>query len=180
MKRTKTLTGCVLAGLLAVTMTTPVLAEDDETERGAYARNLAFVGDRVEQLAEAIPEEHYDWRPMEGVRSVQEAIMHIAGANYFFANRLGTPPPEGVDPRNMEEITDKAKVLEALEASNEHMMAAFDAVEDPSAATEFFGREGTVEDLMLIAIGHVHEHFGQLIAYARSNGVVPPWSQTDG
>ena len=53
----------------------------------------------------------------------------------------------------------------------------FDSVEDPKAAITIFGNPGTVEDMMLMAIGHVHEHFGQLIAYARSNEVVPPWSK---
>jgi hypothetical protein len=76
----------------------------------------------------------------------------------------------------MEEITDKAACIKALEESNAHLAKAFDAVADPMAAKEIFGNPGTVEDMMLIAIGHVHEHFGQLIAYARSNGVAPPWS----
>jgi uncharacterized damage-inducible protein DinB len=161
---------------LALVAALPALAEDMAEEPGAYARNLGTTGDRVVQLAEAIPQEDYDWRPMEGVRSVSEAVMHIAGANYFFASQLGTAVPEGVETQGMEEITDKAACIKALEESNAHLAKAFDAVADPMAAKEIFGNPGTVEDMMLIAIGHVHEHFGQLIAYARSNGVAPPWS----
>jgi len=155
----------------------PALAEGPET---AYSRNLAFVGDRIVQLAEAIPEDKYGWRPMEGVRSVSEAIMHIAGGNYFLAGRLGASPPEGVDMENLEKVTGKAEVIAALKESLAHMSKAFDAVTDRSAKIDIFGREGTVEDMMVIAISHVHEHFGQLIAYARSNQVVPPWSQSEG
>lgn len=162
----------------------PGLAEHHETEAGAdtgaYARNVAFVGDRAVQLAEAIPEETYGWRPTEGVRSVSEAIMHMAAANYFFAGQLGTAPPVGVDPQALEEITDKAKCVEVLGESMKHIQTALGAVDDVQATQDLFGREMTAEDVMQIAVGHVHEHFGQLIAYARSNGVVPPWSQPSG
>ncbi|MDX1502566.1 MAG: DinB family protein [Thermoanaerobaculia bacterium] len=170
----------VLAALLCalVLASSPALfAEHHETETNAYQRNVDFVAGRVVQLAEAIPAEAYGWRPMEGVRSVSEAIMHMAAANYFFAGRLGTPAPEGVDPQNMEQITDKAECVAALEASMKHIVAALGRVEDLDAAMDVFGREATAHDMVLIAVGHAHEHFGQLIAYARANQVVPPWSQ---
>lgn len=170
---------CLVAVMVAGAA--PLLAESHEAAGhgpgSAYARNLAFVGDRAVQLAKAIPQDAYGWRPMEGVRSVSESIMHMAAANYFFAGRLGTETPEGVDMSNMEKITDQAKCVLMLEKSVAHLEKAFEAVEDPSAKVDIFGREGTVEDMMQIAIGHVHEHFGQLIAYARSNQVAPPWSQ---
>lgn len=167
--------GCAVVVLLAAAV--PAFADHHEN---AYTSNLAFVGGRTVDLAEAIPQDKYGWRPMEGVRSVSEAIAHIAGANYFFAGRLGTPAPEGVDVSNLEKETDKAKLIAVLKASNEHLAKAFGAVKDRNAKTDIFGREGTVEQMMLIAIGHVHEHFGQLIAYARSNHVTPPWSQGGG
>ncbi len=151
--------------------------ESDGSHNGAYVRNLEFVGGRAVQLADAIPEENYGWRPMEGVRSVSEAIMHMASANYFFAGRLGTPVPEGIDPQNMEKITAKADCVAALEKSLGHLAMALGQLEDTGTEVELFGRQITKEDLMQIAMGHVHEHFGQLIAYARSNRVVPPWSQ---
>lgn len=154
----------------------PALANAQSEGPGAYARNLGFVGGRAVELADAVPAEAYGWRPMEGVRSVSEAIMHMAAANYFFAGQLGFARPEGIDPSGMEAITDKAECVKALEASNAHLAKAFDAVVDPNAAIDIFGNPGTVEDMMLVAIGHVHEHFGQLIAYARSNNVAPPWS----
>jgi uncharacterized damage-inducible protein DinB len=165
---------------LFATALAPAIAAQDEMENmatAAYVRNLEFVGGRVVQLAEAIPQEDYGWRPMEGVRSVSEAIMHIAAANYFFAGRMGTETPEGVDPGSMEEITDKAEVVTALEASLDHLAKAYDGIGEVHAEADIFGNPGTVEDMMLVAIGHAHEHFGQLIAYARSNGVTPPWSQ---
>lgn len=151
--------------------------EEGEIYNGAYVRKIDFVAGRAVDLANEIPAENYGWRPMEGVRSVSEAIMHMASANYFFAGRLGTPTPEGVDPQGMEKITDKAEVVAALEASLKHLSMALGKVADTTVAMEIFGRDATTEDMMQIAVGHVHEHFGQMIAYARSNEVVPPWSQ---
>ena len=174
MKRFGSLVVVALAlGLLAGV---PVAAEDGGPG-AAYVRNLEFVGDRAVQLAGAIPADKYGWAPMEGVRNVAQAAMHMAGANYFFAGQMGTPPPEGVDPSGRESGSGEDEVVAALAASLEHRKTAFMAVEDPSKEMDIFGRPGTLEDMMMIAIGHVHEHFGQLIAYARSNEVVPPWSQ---
>lgn len=175
--RTQTLALCAGLALLSIAAA-PSLAEHPGA--ASFANNLDFVGGRAVQLAEAIPADDYGWRPMEGVRTVSEAIMHMASASYFFAGRFGVEKPEGVDTENMESITDKAEVVAALKASLEHLSGAMRAIESPSAEADVFGRKGTVEDLMLIGVGHVHEHFGQLIAYARSNEVVPPWSQGDG
>ncbi len=173
MRRTKYLTGLVLA--TALLAGAPAFAEDGPG--AAYTRNLEVVGGRVVQLVEAIPEDKMGWRPMEGVRSVSEAAMHMASANYFFAGQMGLAVPEGVDPRSMEQITDKAEVIATLKASMVHLDKAFKGVEDVSKEMDIFGNPGTLEDMMLIAIGHGHEHFGQLIAYARSNEITPPWSQ---
>lgn len=175
----KTLVAVVAIALLA-TAVVPAVAQEPaggNPATAAYNRNLSFVGGRTVELAAAIPAESYGWRPMEGVRSVSEAIMHVAAANYYFASTLGTEMPEGVDPQTMEQVTDKAQCVAALEASLEHLAKAYDGVGDVQAEVDIFGNPGTVEDMMLVAIGHVHEHFGQLIAYARSNGVTPPWSQ---
>jgi len=174
MKNTKYLG--VAAVAFALLLGAPAFAQDSGPG-AAYARNLEFVGGRAVDLVEAMPADSMGWVPMEGVRSVSQAAMHMAGANYFFAGQLGLALPEGVDPRSMEEITDQAEVTAVLTASLEHLGKAFMGVEDPNKAMDIFGRPGTVEDMMLVAIGHVHEHFGQLIAYARSNEVVPPWSQ---
>lgn len=166
------------AAALLLLAAVPALADHHEAGAGAaYARNLATAGGHAVELMEAIPAESYGWQPMEGVRSTVAAAMHMAGANYFFAGLLGTPTPEGVDPAAIGKITDKAEAVAALRASVEHLSKAFEAVADPKAEADLFGNPATVEDVMLTAIGHVHEHLGQLIAYARANRVVPPWSR---
>ena len=133
-------------------------------------------------LAEAIPADKYGWRPSEGVRSVSEALMHAAAANFYFPTMLGTKPPEGVDLPNLEKITDSEQVVSTLKQSYAHLRAAIEAVSDEQLGDTMkaFGTEMTVAGFLHSAVSHSHEHLGQLIAYARSNNVVPPWSAGGG
>jgi len=80
---------------------------------------------RFETIAAAIPEETYGWRPGEGVRSVSEAVMHVAHGNFLFADWLGLPRPEEL-PEDLETITDKGRVLLVLRQSVEHIEAAME------------------------------------------------------
>jgi len=134
---------------------------------------------QVISLAEAFSEEQYDWRPAEGIRSVGESLLHIAGANYYLASKLGFPPPEGVDVMNLEKIKGKDNVLAALKKSNEFVLEKVALVETDKLGEEVdfgFGKFNRLSGL-LIVLEHNGEHKGQLIAYARSNGVTPPWSK---
>jgi uncharacterized damage-inducible protein DinB len=155
---------------------------------GTLAGNFEFVSGRLVQLAEAMPEEVYTWRPAEGVRSTSETIMHLAGANLGLPMMLGVEPPAGMEmTENMmakmqereKNVTAKAEVIAELEKSIGYGKSA---IGDFPAAhlgdeVEFFGMKMTKGDVLLILLSHSHEHLGQLIAYARSNDVVPPWSQ---
>jgi uncharacterized damage-inducible protein DinB len=152
----------------------PAAAEDVNT---MLLNNLKDAQDKTLQLVEAMPADKFGWRPSEGVRSVSETCMHVAGANYFFGSRMtGTKPPAAT--RTLEkDVTAKADVLAKLKESYDAVNAGV-AKADMSAATKLFGgKEGTMGDLALIAVSHAHEHLGQLIAYARSNSVTPPWSK---
>lgn len=132
--------------------------------------------DKAVKLAEAVPAEKYTWRPAEGVRSISEVFMHMAGAAYGFANTLGTPPPQGVNPREFAGITDKARVVEELKKANEHLKAAVAAVTDVEKKVRAGQREITIREAVVGRNAHMHEHLGQAIAYARMSGVVPPWT----
>jgi len=76
-------------------------------------------------------------------------------------------------------ITDKAKVVADLEASFKEVHNALDAVSDTqlSKSIKVFGAETTPRGVYMIIANHVSEHMGQSIAYARMNGIVPPWSR---
>lgn len=146
--------------------------------RDLFLQQLTDVEKKMNSLAQAVPAEKYSWRPGPGVRSVSEVFMHVAGANYMFPSMAGVKPPEGID-RNMEKtVTEKSKVQAALKQSFEHARKAVQGLSDADMSREikFFGRPSTVEALIFIMANHMHEHLGQSIAYARVNGVVPPWS----
>jgi uncharacterized damage-inducible protein DinB len=133
---------------------------------------------KLVDLAQAMPQEKYAWRPGDGVRSVSEVYMHVVGANYFLPSFAGVKPPEGLS-RDMEKtVTEKAKVVEMLKESFDHVRQAIvsKSEADLDSPAKLFGQETTVRDVFLTTVTHMHEHLGQSIAYARMNGVVPPWT----
>ena len=142
---------------------------------------ITFAANRVSELAEAFPEDKYSWAPQEGVRSVAGVIGHVISANYFFGSKLGGTVPEGVNPMTIEkDLTTKAELTAALKNSTDFVLAAIKEVDDDALGNkvEFpFPGEYTTMTAILIAQGHCNEHLGQLIAYARSNGITPPWSE---
>jgi uncharacterized damage-inducible protein DinB len=169
---------------LMLTMILSVTAQ--EKKESALVTDFFKVYDtafeKVTGLAEAIPAEKYDWRPAEGVRSVKEVVTHLAGGNYYMASLLGTPVPEGIDPRNLDKtVKSKEMAISTLKASIDHIKKAINSMDADAfnQEVEFFGGKGTKRQVMLICGDHTAEHLGQLIAYARMNGITPPWSKED-
>jgi len=150
--------------------------------RGSFLFQIDQAQDKLLQLANAIPADKYGWKPGEGVRSVGEVFNHVASANYFFPTfwKSKVAVPAGIDPRTFEKEMsgDKAKTIDALTKSFEHVREAIKAAPEASLNDKIniFGHDATVRDAMLIVVTHAHEHLGQAIAYARSNAIVPPWS----
>ncbi len=182
-KRSTVLLSLGIAVLLGFELA-PVLqaqAEQGESPGFGFKEMLLYDLGRLEEkivgLAEAMPAETYGWRPAEGVRSVSESFMHVCAGNQFFLGAIGVAI-EG-DPRELEKITDKGEVLAALRSSFSTVREAITAVsnEDLETEVEFFGQRRPKAAVLYILQSHMHEHLGQAIAYARSNGVVPPWSQ---
>ena len=134
---------------------------------------------KIASLSEAMPAELYTWSPGEGVMSVSTVYMHIARYNYMYLNEnLGIPTPDGLDYSDFESITDKAKVVDLLARSIEHVKqsAAHMTDEQLMEPTMLYGREVPGWSVLLQLVAHMNEHVGQSIAYARMNGIVPPWS----
>ena len=186
--RTMNLSKLQVLGLSVILTATalPVAAQEASSKsaagiRDAFLSQLKDVETKVVGLAEATPQEKYGWRPAEGVRSVSEVFVHIGGANYFFLSMLGVKPPAGLDPRMEKTLTDKAKVVEMVKASFAHVREAVSKMSDADMAkeTKMFGRATTYEAVLFFMANHMHEHLGQSIAYARTNGIVPPWSKKD-
>jgi len=178
------LVSVLLAAAVALAQPAAAPPKSAPAPTGLHAELLRQIDDaekKIVSLADAVPAEKYAWRPAPGVRSVGEVYMHIAGANYFFPTLWGVQLPSGVDPRGFEkEGGDKAKVKATLQASFAHLRHAVDTTSDLDKSIQLFGQPGKVRAAMLVAVTHLHEHLGQSIAYARMNGVVPPWSAGTG
>lgn len=169
---------------LAALVTVASLAGAQGNPAGVRGDMLAILdegADKIMQLAQAFPQEKYTWRPAAGVRSVSEVLMHVVGGNYYLLTFVGVQPPKPMSEEG-EKITDKAQVAAALRESFDFVRAAIRKLSDADLekAATFFGRQTTTRNIYLQTVTHVHEHLGQLIAYARSNGVVPPWSRGEG
>jgi uncharacterized damage-inducible protein DinB len=134
---------------------------------------------KVLQLGEAIPAEKYSWRPAPGVRSISEVLIHIALGNYYTTSDAGAKPTIKVSDEAERTITSKTDVLAFLRASITHMRTSLNRLtpEELEQSTTMFGQSTNYQNVYLFGISHLHEHLGQLIAYARMNGVAPPWSR---
>ena len=171
----KTSTYPVLVAIM--TMAAWPLAAGDY--RGEALKRLDTIEKKIIDLAEAVPAGKYTWRPGEGVRSVSEVYLHIAAANYGIPGSIGTAPPEGFSFGGYDKpTTDKPEILPKVKDSFAHLRKAIEklAVADADKAVKLFGQDTTNRGALLGILEHLSEHLGQSIAYARTNGVVPPWS----
>jgi uncharacterized damage-inducible protein DinB len=147
--------------------------------RAEFVDEISFYEARYTRLAEAVPADKYNWRPAEGVRSIGEVFAHIVAANYGIARAFGTQPPAGVDFKAIGAAAgDKAKTVQGLKDSFAHFRKAILALSDADVdkPQKMFGRETTQRGAFFMVTGHMGEHLGQSIAYARMNGIVPPWT----
>jgi len=176
---------CLLATLVP---TIPVSAQVNPYKEGTpgvtgyrseVMAEVMIQENKLERLADAIPAEKYTWRPAPDVRSIAEVVLHVATANYNLYKLVGTPPPAGVDLKNLEKSTsDKTKVIATLKDSFAHARKAITAMPDSDLekSLDWFGGKNTERGILLFIVRHTAEHLGQSIAYARMVGVVPPWT----
>jgi len=148
-----------------------------------YDGEWGHVSRQLVALAEAIPAEKYAWRPGPGVRSTSEVFMHIALTNFYLLSITGPPMPADLKSADMEKtVTAKPEVIEWLKRSLEAVKMARASLKpgDLERRVKVLGRDATVDGMYLRIIVHANEHMGQLVAYARVNGITPPWSESGG
>jgi uncharacterized damage-inducible protein DinB len=145
------------------------------------ALDLQQLQKKYVDLAQALPAEKFTWRPEAGVRSVSELFLHVAGANYNFPPMMtGTAPAAGYNKEGFEKsTTDKTKVIEQLNKSFAYAIASVQNMSNADFAKpeKKLGPEANDGDVIYLMVMHNHEHLGQSIAYARMNGVTPPWTE---
>jgi uncharacterized damage-inducible protein DinB len=131
-------------------------------------------------LARAMPADKFTWSPGEGVMEVGHVYMHVAHYNYMYPSQnMGAALPAGVTLEGMEDVRDKERVVAALEASHAWVRQVVEAMSAAELAepSRLYGRDMQRWGVLVQLVAHMNEHLGQSIAYARMNGVVPPWSR---
>jgi len=146
-----------------------------------YDGEWGHVSRQLVALAEAIPANKFAWRPGPGVRSTSEVFMHIALANFYLLSVTGPKMPTDIKSNDMEKtVTAKSEVIDWLKRSLDAVKTARAQLKpgDLQRRVKINEKQVTVDGMYLRIIVHDNEHMGQLIAYARINGIVPPWSES--
>lgn len=143
-----------------------------------YDGEWQHVSKQLIDLAEATPPEKFAWRPAAGVRSTSEVYMHIVEANFYLLSVTGPKMPADLKDGMDKTVTSKAEVINWLKRSLDAVKQAHlaESPKDLERKVHIADRDATVDGMYLRIIVHANEHMGQLVAYARMTGVVPPWS----
>jgi uncharacterized damage-inducible protein DinB len=162
-------------GALALAVALMVPLAQSAGIQTAFGRDAGTLSDKFSGLARVMVGK-YDWKPGQGVRSVGDVFNLIVKENGMLAGVLSGTPNAGAQPAP---ITDPEKMQEALKASYANLQKAITGLSDKDLQTrvKLFGEDMTKQDALMLILEDQHEHLGQSIAYARSNGVVPPWSK---
>jgi uncharacterized damage-inducible protein DinB len=143
-----------------------------------YDGEWLHVSRQLVALAEATPAEKFAWRPAAGVRSTSEVYMHIAITNFYLLQVTGPKVPPDLKEDMETQVTSKPEVIQWLKRSLGAVKEAHlaETPKDLERKLRIHDRDATVDGMYLRIIVHANEHMGQLVAYARMTGVVPPWS----
>jgi uncharacterized damage-inducible protein DinB len=160
---------------LAVALMMPLAEAQPAGIQAAFGKDAATLSDKFTGLARVMSGK-YDWKPGQGVRSAGDVFNLIVKENGMLAAALSGTPNTGA---KATPITDPEKLQEALKASYANLQKAITPLSDNDlqAPVKLFGRDMTKLGALMLILEDQHEHLGQSIAYARSNGVVPPWSK---
>jgi uncharacterized damage-inducible protein DinB len=179
---------CLALSVPALAQGTPAPAPPAPAPASTFQADAAGVLGHTQKemvsLAGAMPQAKFTWRPAKGVRSVAEVYLHAAGSAYWFGKQLGFQVPADIEAKMKDfekSTTDKAKIEKALTDSFEWFASNVKQMPDAelTKTMTLMGHDVTKRAVIMVTMGHFQEHLGQSIAYARMNGVVPPWSKND-
>lgn len=176
------------AGLLALCLTLTSAAQNsDPVDHTAPSYDmkaqalvdLARVQKKFVDLANALPADKLTWRPSPDSRSFAELFLHVAGERYQILGIMGSVPPASFDGKTFEKsTTDKARLVDELNKSWEFAKKEINNMTNADFARMIpkLGPQANAGDVVYILVIDAHEHLGQAVAYARQNGIVPPWT----
>ena len=166
----------------------PAAAQERSGLMADLIKDVDQVQKKIVGLANAMPEPTYGWRPVKEVRSTKEVLMHVAADNYFMPAVVGAnvPADTGINAKSYETAVafekralPRDQVIAQVEKSFALLKTTMTGFPDAKLEmpVEVFGEKTTNRELWISTVTHLHEHLGQLIAYARSNSITPPWSK---
>jgi uncharacterized damage-inducible protein DinB len=160
---------------LAIALMVPLAQAQPAKFQAAFGEDAGTLSKKFTGLAQVMAGK-YEWKPGQGVRSVGDVFNLIVQENGLLADALTGKTNSGSEPAP---ITDPGKMQDALKASYANLQKAITGLSDNDLQTQvkLFGEEMTKQDAVMLILEDQHEHLGQSIAYARTNGVVPPWSK---
>jgi uncharacterized damage-inducible protein DinB len=160
---------------IAIALMVPLAQAQSAGIQAAFGNDAGTLSDKFTGLARVMSSK-YDWKPGQGVRSVGDVFNLIVRENGILADVLSGTPNTGAKPAP---ITDPEKMQAALKDSYVSLQKAIMGLSDKDLQTrvKLFGEDMTKQDAVMLILEDQHEHLGQSIAYARTNGVVPPWSK---
>lgn len=186
MKKTILATLILLLSLCSVAGAAPVPPQDNSDHtapsydmKPQSLLDLQQVQKKMIALAEAVPADKYAWRPSKDSRSFAEVFLHVSGERYQILSMMGAAAPADFNGKTYEQsTTDKARIVEELSKSWEFSKNAINGMTNADFAKPLpkLGPQANAGDVIYILVADAHEHLGQLIAYARVNGIVPPWT----
>jgi uncharacterized damage-inducible protein DinB len=171
-------------GALGATPQTSDAASVDHTApsydmKGQSLADLQAVQKKFVDLANAIPADKLTWRPSADSRSFAEVFLHVSGERYGILGLMGATPPAGFDRKTFEKsTTDRARIVDELNKSWDFAQKTINGMTNGDFAKLLpkLGPQANAGDVVYILVADAHEHLGQLVAYARVNGIVPPWT----
>jgi uncharacterized damage-inducible protein DinB len=163
------------AYVLAIALMVPLAQAQPAKFQAAFGEDAGTLSKKFTGLAQVMAGK-YEWKPGQGVRSVGDVFNLIVEENGLLADALTGKTNTGAEPAP---ITDPGKMQDALKASYANLQKAIRGLSDNDLQThvKLFGEDMTKQDAVMLILEDQHEHLGQSIAYARTNGVVPPWSK---
>lgn len=174
----------VLTFALVVASAIPALGQDARTWHEVQVADIREMHEKFSALAGAFEESRYDWRPIEGVRSVREVLGRAVAEAHLFPTGWGYDAPASSAPGFGAELEragsrSKADMLRELDVSFTFLIGVVEGMSETErmSAGSYFERPMPVHASVATAMADMHEHLGQLIAEARANEVVPPWSR---
>jgi uncharacterized damage-inducible protein DinB len=174
----------ILPTLLLCLLALPAVAQEKQSSGNPFSTSNKRTYERTKGIllrsAEKMPEENYNFKPVDTVRSFGQIIGHLADAQYLFCS---TASGEKSPDLNIEKTrTSKADLVAALKEGFAYCDKVYDSMTDAAAiqSVKFFGNDAPKYAVLSINIGHNMEHYGNLVTYMRIKGIVPPTSEQQG